>query len=74
MSLSLQLPPGDDEDEDEDYELCDEQELAGMGGHGGRQPELLLELDDWVKFRVRRRYGAKHDLLRLFFWCNFRCG
>ena len=55
--LSGQLPPGIDEDEDEeeeeDSELYDEQELAAMDAHGGRQTELLLELDDWVKFRVR---------------------
>lgn len=58
--MSKQIPPGIDEDDDEEeeeeeeenFELYDDQELAAMGSRRVRQTELLLELDDWVKFRV----------------------
>lgn len=47
--------------EEEEDELYDDQELAiqrggagaAVGGRGGGPTELLLELDDWVQFRVR---------------------
>lgn len=47
------------EEEEEEEELYDAQELAirgaggAVGGRGGGPTELLLELDDWVQFRVR---------------------
>lgn len=46
-------------EEEEEEELYDAQELAirgaggAVGGRGGGPTELLLELDDWVQFRVR---------------------
>lgn len=47
------------QEEEEEDDLYDAQELAirgsggAVGGRGGGPTELLLELDDWVQFRVR---------------------